>query len=236
MAAAVRSGLDEAGVRIGFGTDSGATAMRVPGFAEHRELELMVEAGLTPEQALRCATAGAAKASERSRAIVVESFIRSSRGPTVPAPIPTRPVRDKRSAPTPHRQSFASRPLLSAGPAVHDGGAFQDDQAQMIDHTAGTHSAFLPKLVTTLAEGYRPRQFRADLLAGLTVAIVALPLSMAIAIASGVEPPEVDEGVGRAGDDERGGGQLGRGRDAVVDVGEGDECLELVFGRERGEG
>ena len=52
--------LHEAGVRIGFGTDSGATAMRVPGFAEHRELELMVEAGLTPEQALRCATAGAA--------------------------------------------------------------------------------------------------------------------------------------------------------------------------------
>ena len=52
--------LHEAGVRIGLGTDSGATAMRVPGFAEHRELELMVEAGLTPEQALRCATAGAA--------------------------------------------------------------------------------------------------------------------------------------------------------------------------------
>ncbi len=59
----------------------------------------------------------------------------------------------------------------------------------MIDQTAGTQSAFLPKLVTTLAEGYGPRQLRADLLAGLTVAIVALPLSMAIAIASGV-PPE----------------------------------------------
>ena len=59
----------------------------------------------------------------------------------------------------------------------------------MIDQTAGAQPAFLPKLVTTLAEGYGPRQLRADLLAGLTVAIVALPLSMAIAIASGV-PPE----------------------------------------------
>ncbi|MEP7239553.1 MAG: SulP family inorganic anion transporter [Devosia sp.] len=47
---------------------------------------------------------------------------------------------------------------------------------------------FTPKLVTTLREGYRLRDLRADLVAGLTVAIVALPLSMAIAIASGVTP------------------------------------------------
>jgi SulP family sulfate permease len=47
---------------------------------------------------------------------------------------------------------------------------------------------FLPKLVTTLREGYRLSDLRADALAGLTVAIVALPLSMAIAIASGVGP------------------------------------------------
>jgi len=53
--------LHAAGVRIGFGTDSGATAIRIPGFAEHRELELMVEAGLTPEQALRCATGQSAE-------------------------------------------------------------------------------------------------------------------------------------------------------------------------------
>ncbi len=52
------------------------------------------------------------------------------------------------------------------------------------------HSAseFLPKLVTIFREGYRPADLRADALAGLTVAIVALPLSMAIAIASGVSP------------------------------------------------
>ena len=47
---------------------------------------------------------------------------------------------------------------------------------------------FLPKIVTVLREGYGLRDLRADALAGLTVAIVALPLSMAIAIASGVGP------------------------------------------------
>ncbi len=47
---------------------------------------------------------------------------------------------------------------------------------------------FTPKLVTVLREGYRLPQLRADAVAGLTVAIVALPLSMAIAIASGVTP------------------------------------------------
>lgn len=47
---------------------------------------------------------------------------------------------------------------------------------------------FTPKLVTVLREGYGLRQFRTDAIAGLTVAIVALPLSMAIAIASGVSP------------------------------------------------
>ena len=47
---------------------------------------------------------------------------------------------------------------------------------------------YLPKLVTVLREGYGPDALKADVLAGLTVAIVALPLSMAIAIASGVGP------------------------------------------------
>ncbi|RVD74084.1 SulP family inorganic anion transporter [Mesorhizobium sp. M4A.F.Ca.ET.029.04.2.1] len=47
---------------------------------------------------------------------------------------------------------------------------------------------FTPKLVTVLREGYTAAHFRADAIAGLTVAIVALPLSMAIAIASGVTP------------------------------------------------
>src|SRR5262249_1521404 len=47
---------------------------------------------------------------------------------------------------------------------------------------------FTPKIVTVLREGYGFRDFRADAVSGLTVAIVALPLSMAIAIASGVTP------------------------------------------------
>ena len=47
---------------------------------------------------------------------------------------------------------------------------------------------YMPKLVTVWREGYGLADFRADVIAGLTVAIVALPLSMAIAIASGVEP------------------------------------------------
>lgn len=47
---------------------------------------------------------------------------------------------------------------------------------------------FTPKLVTILREGYTFAHFKADTIAGLTVAIVALPLSMAIAIASGVGP------------------------------------------------
>ncbi|MEI9422541.1 SulP family inorganic anion transporter [Mesorhizobium sp. Cs1299R1N1] len=47
---------------------------------------------------------------------------------------------------------------------------------------------FTPKLVTVWREGYHLPQFKADFMSGLTVAIVALPLSMAIAIASGVTP------------------------------------------------
>jgi len=53
---------------------------------------------------------------------------------------------------------------------------------------AGDWSLFVPKLVTVFQEGYSRAAFRADLFAGLTVAIVAMPLSMALAIASGVGP------------------------------------------------
>ena len=47
---------------------------------------------------------------------------------------------------------------------------------------------YTPKLVTLLREGYRLRDLQADAIAGLTVAVVALPLSMAIAIACGLSP------------------------------------------------
>src|SRR5437764_3508322 len=48
-------------------------------------------------------------------------------------------------------------------------------------------SAFIPKLVTTL-HGYTREQLVPDLTAGVIVGIVALPLSIAFAIASGVTP------------------------------------------------
>ncbi len=47
---------------------------------------------------------------------------------------------------------------------------------------------FTPKLFTVLREGYGLADLRADALAGLTVAIVALPLAMALGIASGASP------------------------------------------------
>ena len=47
---------------------------------------------------------------------------------------------------------------------------------------------FEPKLVTVLRQGYRLSDLRADIVAGFTVAVVALPLAMALAIASGTTP------------------------------------------------
>ena len=57
--------LVDRGVRIAFGTDTGPPA-RFQGFFEHLELELMVEAGLTPMQALVSATGDAARCHQRA--------------------------------------------------------------------------------------------------------------------------------------------------------------------------
>jgi len=57
----------------------------------------------------------------------------------------------------------------------------------MPDGTATAH-LYRPKLLTVVHEGYGLDHFRKDVTAALTVAIVALPLSMAFAIASGVTP------------------------------------------------
>jgi imidazolonepropionase-like amidohydrolase len=55
----------DAGIPIGFGTDGGVpnnmTFGRFQGFLEHMELELMVESGLTPMQALTSATSTSAR-------------------------------------------------------------------------------------------------------------------------------------------------------------------------------
>jgi imidazolonepropionase-like amidohydrolase len=52
--------LADAGVRLGFGTDTGPPG-RFPGYFEHWELQLLVDAGLTPKQALTAATRSAAE-------------------------------------------------------------------------------------------------------------------------------------------------------------------------------
>jgi imidazolonepropionase-like amidohydrolase len=57
--------LVDRGVRIAFGTDSGPPA-RFQGFFEHLELEMMVDAGLTPMQAIVSATGDAARCHRRA--------------------------------------------------------------------------------------------------------------------------------------------------------------------------
>jgi len=49
---------------------------------------------------------------------------------------------------------------------------------------------FTPKLVTVIREGLTPRQLSQDVMAGLIVGVVALPLAIAFAIASGVKPEQ----------------------------------------------
>ena len=53
---------------------------------------------------------------------------------------------------------------------------------------SSTAHLYKPKLISILKEGYGLAHLRQDVLAAVTVAIVALPLSMAIAVASGVSP------------------------------------------------
>ena len=48
--------------------------------------------------------------------------------------------------------------------------------------------AYAPELLNILRAGYTKAQFAGDSVGGITVAIVALPLAMAFAIASGDGP------------------------------------------------
>jgi imidazolonepropionase-like amidohydrolase len=56
--------LSDGGVRIALGTDSGGAADRffIQGYSEHREMELMVQSGLTPMQVIQSFSKGAAEA------------------------------------------------------------------------------------------------------------------------------------------------------------------------------
>ena len=53
--------LYKAGILVALGTDSGATPIRTQGFSEHLELELMVQAGLTPLEAIKVGTCNGAR-------------------------------------------------------------------------------------------------------------------------------------------------------------------------------
>src|SRR5262249_37909701 len=81
---------------------------------------------------------------------------------------------DPLALPAPHRL------ILPTPASCHSDCAMSDGSA--------TAHLFRPKLVTVSTEGYGLASLRRDAVAGLTVAIVALPLSMAIAVASGVSP------------------------------------------------
>lgn len=49
---------------------------------------------------------------------------------------------------------------------------------------------FAPKLYEVLKKGYSADKFRRDCIAGMTVAVISIPLAMALAIASGVTPAQ----------------------------------------------
>lgn len=63
-----------------------------------------------------------------------------------------------------------------------------DFQTQNVQKPLSDWHLFVPKLVSVWRHGYRFADFRHDFIAGLTVAVVALPLAMALAIASGAAP------------------------------------------------
>lgn len=52
------------------------------------------------------------------------------------------------------------------------------------------HTRLEPKFLTVLREGYTKKQFLSDAVAGVIVGVVALPLAIAFAIASGVKPEQ----------------------------------------------
>ena len=79
---------------------------------------------------------------------------------------------------------------MSADP--HGGNTIETEiiapAAKPDDFASRQPGSFTPKLFTVIREGYGHTKFRADALAGLTVAIVALPLAMALGVASGASP------------------------------------------------
>ena len=54
----------------------------------------------------------------------------------------------------------------------------------------GYEKNFAPKLYEVLKQGYNKEYFKRDAVAGMTVAVISIPLALALAIASGVEPAQ----------------------------------------------
>ena len=49
-------------------------------------------------------------------------------------------------------------------------------------------NTFVPQIISVIREGYKPQQFKNDMIAAIHTAIVVLPLAIAFGIASGVSP------------------------------------------------
>ena len=79
-------------------------------------------------------------------------------------------------------------PLTRGWPILRSRRANLAPNASIMPDGSATAHLLRPKLATAIGEGYGFDLFRKDATAALTVAIVALPLSMAIAVASGVSP------------------------------------------------
>src|SRR5712692_7525067 len=108
----------------------------------------------------------AARASARGRPGPIRRVLLLAGGRCHHSLLPVRRAR-RRAAPPPLRMTHRYAPATSA------------PKLRALPFT-GLRSAF--------ADGYGPRDLRSDVLAGLVVGVVALPLSMALAIAVGVPP------------------------------------------------
>ena len=51
-------------------------------------------------------------------------------------------------------------------------------------------NSLIPKLLSILTSGYKFKTLRLDALAGLTVAVISIPLAMALGIACGASPEQ----------------------------------------------
>jgi DMSO/TMAO reductase YedYZ molybdopterin-dependent catalytic subunit len=108
--------LYKAGVKIALGTDSGAFPIRVQGFAEHLEMELMVEAGLTPLEAIRVATLNSANLLKQDGSLEKgkqASFIVLDKDPSVDV----RNTRSIRAVWVKGRQTSRAQAAPEQGPA-----------------------------------------------------------------------------------------------------------------------